>query len=101
VEIAVEDTGKGMTDDQLEHLFETKPIREEHGFGLLNCKGIIEKYRKLSQIFSVCTIAATSSLGKGTRLMFRLPKGILRTLLLLFTFHSSLLTHHSSLLTPH
>ena len=97
VEIAVEDTGKGMTDDQLEHLFETKPIREEHGFGLLNCKGIIEKYRKLSQIFSVCTIAATSSLGKGTRLMFRLPKGILRTLLLLFTFHSSLLTPHSSL----
>ena len=95
VEIAVEDTGKGMTDDQLEHLFETKPIREEHGFGLLNCKGIIEKYRKLSQIFSVCTIAATSSLGKGTRLMFRLPKGILRTLLLLFTFHSSLLTPHS------
>ena len=97
VEIAVEDTGKGMTDDQLEHLFETKPIREEHGFGLLNCKGIIEKYRKLSQIFSVCTIAATSSLGKGTRLMFRLPKGILRALLLLFTFHSSLITPHSSL----
>ena len=97
VEIAVEDTGKGMTDDQLEHLFETKPIREEHGFGLLNCKGIIEKYRKLSQIFSVCTIAATSSLGKGTRLMFRLPKGILRALLLLFTFHFSLLTPHSSL----
>ena len=97
VEIAVEDTGKGMTDDQLEHLFETKPIREEHGFGLLNCKGIIEKYRKLSQIFSVCTIAATSSLGKGTRLMFRLPKGILRTLLLLFTLHFSLFTPHSSL----
>ena len=92
VEIAVEDTGKGMTEDQLEHLFETKPIREEHGFGLLNCKGIIEKYRKLSQIFSVCTIAATSTQGKGTRLMFRLPKGILRTLLLFFTLHSSLFT---------
>ena len=89
VEIAVEDTGKGMTSDQLEHLFDTKMIIDDdksqtsHGFGLLNCKGIIEKYRKLSQIFSVCTIAATSALGKGSRLMFRLPKGVLRLLILL------------------
>ena len=95
VEIAVEDTGKGMTSDQLEHLFDTKMIIDDdksqtsHGFGLLNCKGIIEKYRKLSQIFSVCTIAATSALGKGSRLMFRLPKGVLRLLILLFTFHLS------------
>ena len=104
VEIAVEDTGKGMTSDQLDHLFDTKSIQQDkvqssklkvqssHGFGLLNCKGIIEKYRKLSQIFSVCTIAATSKLGEGSRLMFRLPKGVLRLLLLLFTFHFSLFT---------
>jgi signal transduction histidine kinase len=87
VEIAVEDTGKGMTEEQLAHLFDHKII-EEHGFGLLNCKGIIEKYRKISQIFSVCSIAATSQLGKGTRLFFHLPKGVVRLLLLLLSFGS-------------
>ena len=84
VEIAVTDTGKGMTEEQLGNLFNNK-IVEGHGFGLLNCKGIIEKYRKISQIFSVCSIAATSTLGKGSRLMFRLPKGALRILLLVLT----------------
>ena len=94
VEIAVEDTGDGMTAEQLAHLFDAKPIREDnsqsalhnsqfsHGFGLLNCKGIIEKYRKISQIFSVCTISATSTLGKGSRLFFRLPRGVVRLLMM-------------------
>ena len=88
VEIAVEDTGHGMTEEQLGNLFNNK-IVEGHGFGLLNCKGIIEKYRKISQIFSVCSISATSALGKGTKLMFRLPKGALRLILLLFTLHAA------------
>ena len=96
VEISVKDTGAGMTDEQLQHLFDPKPIRDSgtggHGFGLLNCKGIIEKYRKISQIFSVCSIAAESERDKGSRFFFRLPKGLLRILLLLFTFHFSLLT---------
>ncbi|MBO4720747.1 MAG: DUF5112 domain-containing protein [Prevotella sp.] len=96
VEISVKDTGAGMSDEQLQHLFDPKPIRDSgtggHGFGLLNCKGIIEKYRKISQIFSVCSIAAESEKGKGSRLFFRLPKGVLRVLVLLFTFHASLLT---------
>ena len=82
VEISVDDTGRGMTPEQLDHLFDAK-IVEGHGFGLVNCKGIIEKYRKISQIFSVCQIAAKSTLGKGSSLTFRLPKGILRLLLLL------------------
>ena len=91
VEISVSDTGEGMTPETLDHLFDTKPIvdggksQTSHGFGLLNCKGIIEKYRKMSQIFSMCSIGAESELGKGTRLWFRLPKGIVRLLLLLFT----------------
>jgi signal transduction histidine kinase len=97
VEIAVEDTGKGMTAEQLAHLFDPKPIHQSgntgHGFGLLNCKGIIEKYRKISQIFSVCQIAAESTLGQGSRVWFRLPKGILRLLVLLFTFYFSLLSY--------
>ncbi len=91
VEIAVEDTGRGMTDEQLEHLFDHK-IVEGHGFGLVNCKGIIEKYRKISQIFSVCQIAATSTLGKGSRLMFRLPMGIMRLLILILSIHYSVMT---------
>ena len=102
VEIAVEDTGEGMTLEQLDHLFDAKPIRQDngkpsnvsfqasHGFGLLNCKGIIEKYRKTSQIFSVCDIGATSTQGHGCRLFFRLPKGVLR-LVILFMLNASCL----------
>ena len=89
VEISVVDTGKGMSNEQLEHLFDHK-IEGGHGFGLLNCKGIIEKYRKISQIFGVCHIGATSTFGKGSRLFFRLPKGIARAIVLLFTFGLSL-----------
>ena len=92
VELTVEDSGQGMTQEQIDHLFDHKPIVDDkgqqptlqqpsHGFGLLNCKGIIEKYRKLSQLFAVCTIQAESTLGKGSRLAFRLPKGTLRLLL--------------------
>ena len=96
VEIAVEDTGQGMTEEQLAHLFDPKPIRQDnlqtsHGFGLLNCKGIIEKYRKVSQIFSVCTIAATSTPGNGSRLFFRLPKGVVRLWLAVIMMTGSLL----------
>jgi len=102
VEIVVEDTGEGMTLEQLDHLFDAKPIRQDngkpsnvsfqasHGFGLLNCKGIIEKYRKTSQIFSVCDIGATSTQGHGCRLFFRLPKGVLR-LVILFMLNASCL----------
>ena len=94
VEIAVSDTGEGMSQEQLAHLFDAKPITDgsgsSHGFGLLNCKGIIEKYRKVSQIFSVCTIGAESEQGRGSRLYFRLPKGIVRLLILAFTLHAPL-----------
>ena len=94
VEISVKDTGVGMTDEQKEHIFDHKPIIEggveqmtdhaqrSHGFGLMNCKGIIEKYRKLSQIFKVCTIEVESEEGKGSRFYFRLPKGIIRLLVI-------------------
>ena len=94
VEIAVEDTGQGMTQDQLDHLFDAKPIFDDEGnhkvqsshrFGLLNCKGIIEKYRKVSQIFSVCSMGADSTLGRGSRISFTLPKGIVRLIVTLFT----------------
>ena len=88
VEVAVEDTGSGIPSEQLDHLFDRQgTIRDSltatasgtsHGFGLLNCKGIIEKYRKTSKIFSVCQLTAESRVGQGSRFAFRLPKGIVR-----------------------
>lgn len=94
VEVTVSDTGKGMDQQTLDHLFDAKPVidhvgetptgeQRSHGFGLMNCKGIIEKYRKISSIFSVCTLTAESAVGKGSRFAFRLPKGVRRTLTVL------------------
>lgn len=86
VELSVADTGCGMDDVQLSRLF-TPHVPEDlqtssavtsekgHGFGLLNCKGIIEKYRKTSSVFSVCQLSAESRVGEGSRFSFRLPKG--------------------------
>ena len=89
VEISVKDTGVGMDGDQLAHVFDHQLTT--HGFGLLNCKGIIEKYRKTSQLFSVCTIQAESEQGRGSRFFFRLPKGIVRLLLPLLIAHGPFL----------
>ena len=111
VELSVSDTGCGMSADQLAHIFDPKPIVEEsnhksqisslnpqtsHGFGLMNCKGIIEKYRKMSQLFSVCQIVAESEQGRGSRFSFRLPKGV-RRIILLLTILSPLTSHLSPL----
>ena len=81
VEVSVADTGCGMDADQLAHVFDHK-VQQGHGFGLMNCKGIIEKYRKTSQLFSVCSLEAESQQGRGSRFFFRLPKGVVRTLLI-------------------
>lgn len=94
VEISVADTGLGMDEEQLTHVFDHKLIIDNdrrssekgHGFGLINCKGIIEKYRKLSQLFSVCMIAAESEVGKGSRFYFRLPKKMMTILMMLMMF---------------
>lgn len=83
VELSVRDTGDGMTQEKVDSLFNHTAIRKEydgHGFGLLNCKGIIEHYRKTSQLFAVCDIQAESHVGKGTTVRFRLPKGIRRAM---------------------
>ena len=75
VEIVIADTGKGMDEEQLVHVFD-RTYTGGHGFGLLNCKGIIEKYKKVSNIFNICHIEAESEVGKGSVFRFRLPKGI-------------------------
>ena len=89
VEISVSDNGIGMEKMEVERVFENKPIvdspnvRSHHGFGLANCKGIIEKYKKTSRLFSVSAIGAESEKGHGSRFFFRLPHGRLRTLVML------------------
>ena len=63
------------------------------GFGLMNCKGIIEKYRKADDLFKVCSFNVESTPGKGSRFSFRLPKGIKRALMLLVLLCSGLSAH--------
>ena len=81
VEVSVSDTGCGMTDEQRAHIFD-HTYTGGHGFGLKNCYGIIEKYRKMSRIFQVCAIHVESQPGLGSRFFFRLPKGIVRLLVM-------------------
>ena len=88
VEIAVEDTGIGMTACELERVLGRSVISSGHGFGLTNCKGIIEKYKKISDIFNVCTLAASSEKGKGSKFFFRLPYGVKRVALILVSCFS-------------
>lgn len=101
VEISVSDTGRGMDEDQISHLFDRNPIKNDienaktvkstksHGFGLINCMGIINKYRKTGRLFSSCMLGVESSLGKGSRFFFRLPKGIAKIILCLCFFSAT------------
>lgn len=79
VEVSVVDTGCG---------FDAAENREKkgYGFGLMNCKGIIQKYRKISSRFSVCDMGHESEVGKGSRVWFRL----VRVLSLVVMFCASL-----------
>lgn len=95
VEIGVRDTGEGMSPEDVQLILENKVYdsrqigksrndsRKGQGFGLMNCKGIIEKYRKTNPIFQVCLFSIESKPGKGSRFYFRLPKGVKRALMLL------------------
>ena len=97
VEIAVTDTGIGISQVDIdrilgEKVYDASSIGRDNeqllakkkggGFGLMNCKGIIEKYRKSGEQFSVCSMDIKSDKGKGSRFSFRLPKGILRGVLI-------------------
>lgn len=98
VEIGVRDTGEGLSPADVQMILENKvydsrqigrkqnDTRKGQGFGLMNCKGIIEKYRKTNPIFQVCLFLIDSEPGKGSRFYFRLPKGVKRVLLLLVLF---------------
>ena len=98
VEIVVTDTGIGMSQEDVDCILDSKvydaskigadnslmkPRSKGNGFGLMNCKGIIEKYRKTDPSFSVCSFNIKSTEGVGSRFSFTLPKGIIRLLLIL------------------
>jgi signal transduction histidine kinase len=91
VEIAIADNGEGMDEEQLKGIFQRQlpDSGMQHGFGLMNCKGIIEKYKKVSKMFSVCNISAESRKWQGAVFKFRLPHGKLRTIVLLLAFATS------------
>ncbi len=100
VEINVEDNGAGMDEEQVASLFSaTRSLNSSsanngsghgYGFGLLNCQGIINKYRKLSHIFNVCRIDVESKKDVGTKISFRLPKGVIRLVMALLVSLASL-----------
>ncbi|MGN0282254.1 MAG: DUF5112 domain-containing protein [Prevotella sp.] len=89
VEISVSDTGRGLTEEQTKNIFNRK-VSDGHGFGLMNCRGIIEKYRKTSPKFSVAMLSVESVLGKGSRFFFRLPTGVARSLVAVAILVSSM-----------
>lgn len=99
VEISVKDDGPGLSQEDIDCILSEKVYdsgkigmqttddvgelqkNKGHGFGLMNCKGIIDKYKKTNEIFRVCLFKIESEPGKGSRFCFRLPKGIRRTLM--------------------
>ena len=78
-----------MDEEQLAHVFD-RAYTGGHGFGLINCKGIIEKYKKTSRMFDKCDISVQSGVGKGSRFAFRLPAGRMLLLSLLIALFSCL-----------
>ena len=94
VEISVEDNGRGISEEDVAHIIGEKvydsrvigmknaadpEVLKENkgsGFGLINCKGIIEKYKKTNDLFRGCVFDVESELGKGSRFYFRLPSGV-------------------------
>lgn len=93
VELSVADTGVGLSAEDIKEILDHKIVDVSHiggegaqhgsGFGLMNCKGIIEKYRKTDSFFSVCELGIDSQSGQGSRFWFRLPKAVRRALTLL------------------
>ena len=94
VEISVEDNGRGISEEDVayiigEKVYDSRVIGMKNaadpevlkenkgsGFGLMNCKGIIEKYKKTNDLFRGCVFDVESELGKGSHFYFRLPSGV-------------------------
>lgn len=106
VEIIVQDTGYGLTPEEVQCIMGKKvydpqslgqllpktdkrtDTQKGTGFGLMNCKGIIEKYRKTGAMFDVCRLGVESQAGIGSRFFFRLPQGVRQAVTVLLLFFS-------------
>ena len=104
VELSVKDTGIGLSAHDVnqilgEKVYDSAQIgldvvadveslskQKGSGFGLMNCKGIIEKYKKTGEFFRDCMFGIDSEPGHGSRFYFRLPKGVLKTLVVCLLF---------------
>ncbi len=96
-EISVSDSGVGLSEEDCATLNGSKVYDASEigqpgqskgfGFGIMNCKGIIQKYRKTSPLFDVCQFGVSSQLGHGSRFWFRLPL-VLSLMALLFALPS-------------
>ena len=97
VEVSVCDTGMGLSPEDVQKLNDSKVYDPNHigasnankgfGFGIMNCKGIINSYKKLSPFFNVCDFGVESQQGKGSRFWFRLPRVLSLLFLLLFNVY--------------
>ncbi|MBE6286844.1 MAG: DUF5112 domain-containing protein [Mediterranea massiliensis] len=109
-EITVEDNGEGLSAEDVsrilgEKVYDSQTIgmhsttdadelrrNKGYGFGLMNCKGIIEKYRKTNSLFQVCRFLIESRVGKGSRFSFRLPLGLRKVWMCVLLFTTTWLT---------
>lgn len=85
VEVSVKDNGPGLSEKDVNRILSEKVYdsgsigmdsardtdelqkQKGHGFGLMNCKGIIDKYKKTNPFFGVCMFSIDSKLGEGSR----------------------------------
>ncbi len=94
VEVSVEDTGCGLSPEDVDTLTNSKVYDASEigkgtegkgfGFGLMNCRGIIEKYKKTSSLFACCAFGVRSVVGQGSTFFFRIPR-VVKLLTLLFS----------------
>jgi K+-sensing histidine kinase KdpD len=74
VKVSVSDTGRGIAEELLPHLFDIEPVdvqgkpaeRVRIGFGLVLCRELLER--------NAGTIRCQSEFGKGTTVTFTLPR---------------------------
>lgn len=103
VEITIEDNGPGIPEEDIERILHEKyydasligkssvqfeKIREYKGsgFGLMNCKSIVEKYKQTSKLFKTSSFHISNRESGGCRISICLPKGVKRMLSLLMVF---------------
>lgn len=96
VELSVQDTGCGIPADDVDKLnnskvYDARKIGASQegkgfGFGIMNCRGIIEKYKKTSSLFQICDFHVESEIGVGSRFSFRLPRVLITLVFALISF---------------